>query len=100
MINSLTIFLKGCLKEEFKEYSKVGTNYSFAGGINYTFPNCTTPWHQSMLGINEYNDTDVNVCNSDDAYTVYFIDYEFMLKALQGKAKCKGMLQLNLERPR
>ena len=50
-----------------------------------------------MLGIHEYNDTDVNVCNSDDAYTVYFIDYEFMLKALQGKAKCKGMFQLNLE---
>ena len=57
---------------------------------NYTVPNCTTPWHQSMLGIHEYNDKDVNVCSSDDAYNLYYIDYDFMLKAMQGKsAKCK-----------
>ena len=82
----------GCLKEEFKIYSKVGLNYTF-DGQNYTYPNCTTPWHQSMLGITEYNDEDVNVCSSDDAYTLYSIDYKFAETALKGESKhCKGTL--------
>ena len=84
------------MKEDFKVYSKVGATYTF-DGWNYTYPNCTTPWHQSMLGITKYNDDDVNVCNSYDAYDVYYIDYKFAEKALQGKSKkCKGKIQSSI----
>ena len=44
-----------------------------------------------MFGITKYKDEDVNVCNSDDAYDMYMIDYKFLEKALMGKSeKCKG----------
>ena len=84
----------GCLKQKFKTFSKVGATHLLSDHKNYTVPNCTMPWHQSMLGMNKYNDTE-NLCNSEDAYNLYFIDYEFLNSALKGDLndplnKCKG----------
>ena len=60
-------------------------------GVNYTYPNCTVPWHQSMLGINDYNETEAQVCNDTAYWSTYRLDYDFMEKANSGKnKKCLG----------
>ena len=46
-----------------------------------------------MLGITDYNDTNVNVCNVEEANNLYILDYEFMNNALKGKSKCKGNMK-------
>ena len=79
------------MKEEFKQYSSAGKAYN-VDGDKYTYPNCTTPWHQSMLGMSKYNDSDVEVCNEDDSYTLYRLDYLFLEKATQMVNMCKGRL--------
>ena len=42
------------------------------------YPNCTMPWHQSMLGKQSYNESDIKPCNGNDAYILYRLDYEFL----------------------
>ena len=85
-LNIYTLYTAECLKQEFKNYSTVGTTH-LLDGSNYTFPNCTMPWHQSMLGITSYNGTE-NICSADDSYTLYYLDYTFLSNALKGDS-CK-----------
>lgn len=79
------------MRQEFKEYSTVGKTYDLDGD-EYTYPNCTMSWHQSMLGILKYNDSEVEVCNQYDAGTLYELDYFFLRKASQMTTRCKGKL--------
>ena len=88
---NLNYFISGCLRQEFKEYCTVGKTYDIDGD-EYTYPNCTMPWHQSMLGILEYNDSEVEVCNEADSSTLNNLDYLFLRKASQKTTRCKGKL--------
>ena len=94
-----TICILDCVKDEFKSLSKVGESnfpYKEAGSKktrNVSFPNCTTPWHQSLLGILDYNETDVTVCDSVDAFLLYKLDYQFIDNVVKGKSKCTGIIR-------
>ena len=54
------------------------------------------PWHQSMLGYQTYNDTEVTTCDSEDAYTLYALDYDFIEKGANFKhANCSGKVYMD-----
>ena len=42
------------------------------------YPNCTMPWHQSMLGDHNYSETNNKPCFGEDGYMLYRLDYEFL----------------------
>ena len=98
------IYFLDCLKQEFKLHSIVGKAHNTdLRGHSYTYPNCTIPWHQSMLGIFAYNDTEVKECNAwehgmtrDERWDLYLLDYDFMKKAITSNTTCLGKFYINL----
>ena len=58
----------------------MGTEHEIDGKIE-KYPNCTMPWHQSMLGVRDYNETDVKPCAGENGYMLYRLDYEFLSNA-------------------
>ena len=67
------------MKTDFKEYSTVGKKYEI-WATNYSYPNCTMPWHQSMLEDQSYNETKMEQCKGDDIFTLWALDYQFVRK--------------------
>ena len=81
----------GCIKNNFKDYSTVGKEHQVYGTTTHSYPNCTMPWHQSMLEDQLYNETEMEPCNSNDAYTLYLLNYEFAQKgANMNNSACMG----------
>ena len=39
------------------------------------------PWHQSMLGVRDYNESDIKPCAVENGYMLYRLDYEFLSNA-------------------
>ena len=39
------------------------------------------PWHQSMLGVRDYNEYDIKPCAGEIGYKLYRLDYEFLSNA-------------------
>ena len=66
----------GCLKTSFRSRSKPGENHTVQDEP-YTVPNCTAPWHQSLLDEQSYDASNSTVCDSDDRYSLYLLDYDF-----------------------
>ena len=90
--------ISDCLKEEFKEHSLVGKTYHlYFGNTIYKYPNCTLPWHQSMLGIFQYNDADVTPCNQTEFYALWWLDYTFLQEATTGGTKCLGKYYIRVQ---
>ena len=94
---TLNLIFTDCLKHQFKEHSTIGAEHKIQGVTGkmeiFKYPNCTMPWHQSMLGIQKYNDTDWLPCNQTDGYTLYVMDYDYIKQAAAfNYPKCEGML--------
>ena len=70
------LFLE-CLKTEYKRISIAGTEHTFDGSTN-KYPDCTMPWHQSMLDDRNYNESNVKPCFGEDGYILYRLDYDFL----------------------
>ena len=80
----------GCLKDYFKEFSTIGNRHT-SFGEQYEYPNCTMPWHQSMLGKFNNYDTQTRSCNREEHTSLYTLDGEFMLRATRKNvSKCPG----------
>ena len=46
-----------------------------------SYPNCTLPWQQSMLGHQwsaKFDQSQVTTCNDTEFSTLYSLDYEFL----------------------
>ena len=60
-----------------------------------TYPNCTTPWHESMLGNKKYfkgNSTNKS-CNEKEKQKLVRMDTSFIKHSLKSEnAKCKGTI--------
>ena len=83
------------LKTDFKKYSTVGKTHTFEKIWKYTYPNCTMPWHQSMLGLQAYNQTDMIACSKTDAYTLWYLDYLFLkMGATMKNPNCMGKIYM------
>ena len=83
-----------CLKSDYKAHSVPGSVY-LMDGYNYTYPNCTMPWQQSMLG--KHWDTSSNdedeapTCDDTLANTLMYLDYDFLKIAARGdNPNCLG----------
>ena len=70
------MLLTGCLKTSFRSRSKPGKNHTVQDEP-YTVPNCTAPWHQSLLDEQSYDENNYTVCDSDERYSLYLLDYDF-----------------------
>ena len=84
----------GCLKTSFKSRSKPGKNHT-VGGEPYTVPNCTAPWHQSLLDEQDHDGSISTVCNSSDLNSLYLLDYDFIqggANVNEAKTGCMGNL--------
>ena len=86
--------MAGCLKKRLKGYSEPGKNHTVEpSGQTVTVPNCTSPWHQSLLD-EQYYDEDVSpVCNRTDLNYLYLLDYDFCQGGAnmnETKTGCKG----------
>ena len=88
-----------CLKGEYKEHGVVGKEYFTDGTWPYTYPNCTMPWQQSMLGkhwSSDYNQSDVITCNDTQLTSLYALDYDYLkLAARLNITKCPGTFLSN-----
>ena len=85
----------GCLKASFRGRSRPGKNHT-VGGEPYTVPNCTAPWHQSMLDEQSYDRNSSSVCNSDERYSLYLLDYDFSQGGAnmnKTKTECMGKFE-------
>ena len=90
MIYYLSIFL-ACLKEEYKK--AIVTEHTLSEGTKQRYPNCTMPWHQSMLGEQNYNESIITPCSGADGYTLYRLDYDFISNGTKFKIpSCPGRL--------
>ena len=84
-----------CLKSDYKAHSVPGSVY-LMDGYNYTYPNCTMPWKQSMLGKHlgdtSSNDEDeVLTCDDTLANTLMYLDYDYLKIAARGdNPNCLG----------
>ena len=88
------ILLAGCLKTRLKNYSEPGRNHTVeASGQTVTVPNCTSPWHQSLLDEQYYDEDISTVCNRSDLNTLYLLDYDFSQGGAnmnETKTGCRG----------
>ena len=86
------MLLTGCLKTSFRSRSKPGKNHTVQDEP-YSVPNCTAPWHQSLLDEQSYDASNSTVCDSDDRYSLYLLDYDFSQGGAnmnETKTGCKG----------
>ena len=80
-----------CLKEEYKH--TIVKEHTLMEGNVTRYPNCTMPWHQSMLGEQNYNESIIRPCTGDDAYILYRLDYDFISNGTKFKIpSCPGRL--------
>ena len=77
-----------------KNYSNPGRNHTVEpSGELVTVPNCTSPWHQSMLDEQFYDEDTATICNKTDLNSLYFLDYDFSQGGAnmnETKTGCKG----------
>ena len=65
----------------------------FALKKKQTYPNCSTPWHESMLENKNYfnGNSTINSCNEEGKQKQVRMDTSFIKYSLTSKdAKCKG----------
>ena len=85
-----------CLKGDYNEHGVVGKEYHTDGTWvpTVTYPNCTMPWQQSMMGkhwSSDYNQSDVITCNDTQLTSLYALDYDYLkLAARLNITKCPG----------
>ena len=91
---SISFFLPGCVKSEYKEHSKAGREHKTEIDVITAYPNCTMPWRQSMLDEHwstDYNQEDVSTCNDTEIKALYVLDYAFLKDAASLNIKnCPG----------
>ena len=83
-----------CLKSDYKAHSVPGSVH-LVYGKNYTYPNCTMPWQQSMLGKHwsptSDDEDELVTCDDTLANTLGYLDYEFLKIAARGdNPNCLG----------
>ena len=84
-----------CLKSDYKAHSVPGSVY-LMDGYNYTYPNCTMPWQQSMLGkhlgdTSSNGEDEVLTCDDTLANTLMYLDYDYLKIAARGdNPNCLG----------
>ena len=88
-----------CLKAHYKTFSKIGEEHT-VNGKNLTYPNCTMPWKQSMLGhhvLPATSDEDAVGCNKTDAETLIDLDYWYMKEgARTDHLACSGNIWMHV----
>ena len=85
-LSTAILTISECLKSDYKAHSVPESVY-VVDGYNYTYPNCTMPWQQSMLGKHwsvTYNEDEVLTCDDILANTLFYLDYEFLKIAARG----------------
>ena len=60
----------GCLRQQFVSYKNKDKEY----------PNCTTPWHQELLGLKNYSGS-LSPCNRDQNQKLVNKDIKFVKNA-------------------
>ena len=61
-----------------------------------TYPNCSTPWHESMLENENYSlgNAAIDSCNENEKQNQVRMDISFIKYSLTSKdAKCKGNMK-------
>ena len=76
-------FFEDCLRRAFKKYKYDNTK---------NYPNCTTPWHQELLGIRNYTEKDFEACNEKQKQKQVELDTIFMKDASTSQVNgCQGI---------
>ena len=85
--NIIVFEILECLKSDYKKHSEIGSVH-LVYGYNYTYPNCTMPWQQSMLGKHwdksSNNEDELVTCDGTLLNNLFYLDYEFLKIAARG----------------
>ena len=94
VIYKIILTILECLKSDYKKHSETGSVHLFYGK-NYTYPNCTMPWQQSMLGkhldTTSDDEDELVTCDGTLLDNLFYLDYEFLKIAARGdNPNCLG----------
>ena len=82
-IASSSFYFEECLRRAFREYTYDN---------RHKYPNCTTPWHQDLLGMRNYTEKDFAACNEKQKQKLVQLDTIFMKNASTSQIQgCQGI---------
>ena len=83
ILQIIHFYFEECLRRAFRRYKYDNRQ---------KYPNCTTPWHQELLGDRKYTENDFEACNEKQKQKQVELDTVFMKDATTSRIKeCRGI---------